>query len=294
MALPQSPISLANLQTEYDGVRPISLKSYYEGGVYVSPYSVSAPFIPASGALSLGNFRGASSTIDAYQILSYVWDSRVNLFRGMYPSGAVVAWPGDTRGINSSYQRDVSSATASETFENSGLQSYGSNCTVIVWAAGASPSLTSVDITSSDSGATSSLAYGPDNTGDGSLSVYHVTAPMPTITGITETWSRSNSNTGSWPGFFILPGLWNLRTYSVGVTAGTRMPRGEISVFFAASAGDASEYVPSTGISTDINWTSWWYNSYGVQINVNTTDGDLTYSSGLGSTYRCFFFEQVG
>lgn len=240
------------------------------------------------------NINGTEVYRAADSILSYAWDNRASLFRGMYPSGTAIGWPGDTRSINSPCVRYVSSITVSEAFSNSALEAYGSNCTVVIWAAGSSPALTSVTITSSVAGATVSQVYGPDNTGDTSLSVYQVSASMPSITNISEQWSRTDSNTGSWPGFFILPGLWDLRTATAGVAAGTTMPRGEISVFFRPSVGDGAGYVPSTGISTDINWTSFWYNSYGVQINVNTTNGDLTYTSGLGSTYRCFFFEKVG
>lgn len=288
MAIPTSPISLANLQLEFGGATPIRLNEYYKGGPYVS---TSVAQVPVSGAISLGNFSGVTNVYDPYETLLYVWTNRASLFRG--PNATSIVWLGDTFGQNNFYERYVSSSTATGTFSNSGLQSYGNNCTVVVWAAGSDPSLTSVTISNSLS-ATAQLVYGPNNAGDGSFSVYQVNAPMPAVTQISETWSRINDNTGSWPGFFILPGLWDIRLAQAGVATSTTMPRGEISVFFRPSVGDGLGYVPSTGISTDINWSSFWYNSYGVQINVNTTNGSLTYTSGLDTSYRCFFLEKVG
>lgn len=71
MAIPSSgPISLSTIQTEFGGPSsPISLGSYYKGGSYVSNTD-SAPSVPTSGAISIGNFYGAAKVtiIDAIVI----------------------------------------------------------------------------------------------------------------------------------------------------------------------------------------------------------------------------------
>ena len=61
MTLPSSgPITMANIQSEFGGVNPISLTEYYRGGSYVA---ASAPTvgIPASGAIKMTDFYGKSN-----------------------------------------------------------------------------------------------------------------------------------------------------------------------------------------------------------------------------------------
>lgn len=63
MALPSSgAITLAQIQTEFGGASPISLSEYYKGGAYVGA-SDAAPNVPASGAISVGNFYGAAKSV---------------------------------------------------------------------------------------------------------------------------------------------------------------------------------------------------------------------------------------
>lgn len=71
MALPVHPnaISLLNIQTEFGGAVPISM-SEYRGG-YVTNGTKGYPLgvettIPSSGAISFGNFHGASAAPAAY------------------------------------------------------------------------------------------------------------------------------------------------------------------------------------------------------------------------------------
>jgi hypothetical protein len=59
MTLPASgPISLTQIQAEFGGANPISLGEYYRNGVYVPSNNTT---VPTSGAISLGNFYGASN-----------------------------------------------------------------------------------------------------------------------------------------------------------------------------------------------------------------------------------------
>jgi hypothetical protein len=69
MPLPVStnPISLQDIQNEFGGSNPISISEYYAGGGLVASGTVGFPSgsqtgIPASGAISLSNFHGASAT----------------------------------------------------------------------------------------------------------------------------------------------------------------------------------------------------------------------------------------
>lgn len=68
MAIPTSPISLANLQSEFGGVNPISLSEYYKGGPYVSTASTQ---VPTSGVISLGDFSGVSAAANGDVTLVY-------------------------------------------------------------------------------------------------------------------------------------------------------------------------------------------------------------------------------
>ena len=62
MAVPNNP-SLSDIQTEFGGSPPISISEYYAGGPLV-PSGSPAPNgpIPGSGAISMGQFRGATAT----------------------------------------------------------------------------------------------------------------------------------------------------------------------------------------------------------------------------------------
>jgi hypothetical protein len=61
MALPASgTLSLSDIKTEFNGVNPIAMGSYYRGGTYVTANNTS---VPTSGAISISNFYGASNTV---------------------------------------------------------------------------------------------------------------------------------------------------------------------------------------------------------------------------------------
>jgi hypothetical protein len=61
MALPSSgTLSLSDIKTEFNGVNPIAMGSYYRGGAYVTANNTS---VPTSGAISISNFYGASNTV---------------------------------------------------------------------------------------------------------------------------------------------------------------------------------------------------------------------------------------
>lgn len=61
MALQTSgAITLANIQTEFDGSNPISVSEYYRGGSNVASTVIGADgLVPSSGAISLHNFYGS-------------------------------------------------------------------------------------------------------------------------------------------------------------------------------------------------------------------------------------------
>lgn len=59
MTLPTSgSISLADLRSEFGGTNPVSISEYYRGGTYVKNITVNS-LVPASGVISLSNFRGS-------------------------------------------------------------------------------------------------------------------------------------------------------------------------------------------------------------------------------------------
>ena len=63
MALPSSGVlTLADIQTEFGGTNPISLSEYYRGGGLVPDSGLNAA-IPTSGAISVGDFYGATNLI---------------------------------------------------------------------------------------------------------------------------------------------------------------------------------------------------------------------------------------
>ena len=62
MAIPTSgTISLTDIQAEFGGSNPLSLKMYYKGGTYVLSTDY-APNVPTSGKISLSDFYGAKKT----------------------------------------------------------------------------------------------------------------------------------------------------------------------------------------------------------------------------------------
>lgn len=70
MGIPASgQVTLSDLQVEYGGTDPISINEYYRGGAYV-PVGAGTATIPASGAITLDNFRGTSKTaVVTYNII---------------------------------------------------------------------------------------------------------------------------------------------------------------------------------------------------------------------------------
>lgn len=62
-----NPISFLDLQNEFGGTNPISLDEYYLGSSFVNS---NVPDIPGSGTISLSNFRGKSSIIASYRLIT--------------------------------------------------------------------------------------------------------------------------------------------------------------------------------------------------------------------------------
>ena len=64
MALPSAPssISLSQIQTEFGGSNPISLREYYKGGSFVSSGD-NVPNVPTSGTIEFDDFWGASKAV---------------------------------------------------------------------------------------------------------------------------------------------------------------------------------------------------------------------------------------
>ena len=62
MSVPSTNTKLSGIQTEFGGSNPIALSEYYSGGPLV-PAGVPAPNgpIPSSGAITVGDFRGATN-----------------------------------------------------------------------------------------------------------------------------------------------------------------------------------------------------------------------------------------
>ena len=62
MALPTSgPLTIQQIATEFGGTAPHSLNEYYRGGAFVANTPANAA-IPASGAIAISNFYGASKS----------------------------------------------------------------------------------------------------------------------------------------------------------------------------------------------------------------------------------------
>jgi hypothetical protein len=62
MAIPTTNVSLGGIQTEFGGSNPISLSEYYEGGSIIGNVVYAPNNIPASGLISLDNFRSSEAT----------------------------------------------------------------------------------------------------------------------------------------------------------------------------------------------------------------------------------------
>jgi hypothetical protein len=59
MTVPAVTVALTDIQTEFGGSNPISLSEYYKGGSYVMAGVTDPNTIPASGQISLSDFRSA-------------------------------------------------------------------------------------------------------------------------------------------------------------------------------------------------------------------------------------------
>lgn len=62
MAVPSTTVSLGDIQTEFGGSNPISLSEYYEGGSIIGNGVYAPNDIPASGLITLDDFKSAKAT----------------------------------------------------------------------------------------------------------------------------------------------------------------------------------------------------------------------------------------
>lgn len=64
---PSGVIALSDIQDEFGGTNPIGLSEYYRGGAYTTSNNTS---VPASGAISLSDFYGATSAVEViYELI---------------------------------------------------------------------------------------------------------------------------------------------------------------------------------------------------------------------------------
>jgi len=281
MTIPTNNVSFSQIQSEWGGSDPISLGEYYiNAGIIPANYYTADKIPPLGTDIQVSDFENTSSEFVGSQITPFFWNNRASLIRGLGGNNAAV-WLGDSYTVGGPAQRYVGTQGASWAFANSTLTQYSKTATMVSWAVGSSPT-----IYAQTSNPLANVLYGPSNLGPASLHVSIIPNFVDLITSNYIAWSRSGGNSGSWAGCFILPGAWQVKVDKLGVTAGDILAPGEISIIFRPSAGDGPGHVPGSGISTSIAWTSWWYNSYGFQMNVNTTNANLFQGTSLDTGYR--------
>lgn len=218
----------------------------------------------------------------AQNIMSFLWTNRASLILGS-PGGGGCAWLGDSYTVGGPHNRYVGSDSISAGISNPAFTTLSATSTLVSWAAAAGANIYSV----TSSPAVSSIISGPTRgAADSCLELCLINTPTPSITTASTAWTRQGDNIGSWAGMILIPGTWAVAVDQAGLTAGTVLAPGEMSIIIGPSQGDGPAHVPGSGISTSIAWTSWWYNSYGFQMNVNTTGGNLSQVTGLSGSYR--------
>jgi len=209
MALQTSgPISLNDIQTEFGGSNPISLSEYYGA----------ASGIPASGAISIGDFYGASAS--QFSVTLYSGNSSTqSISVGFEPDMVIIKRRGGTgsptlfdrvRGDYYPIWTDVTSAQAAQNTNTVALTSTGfslggsslslnnsgDNYVAYAWQAGGSP------VTNTDGTITSSVSANPelgfsivDYAGEGSFldTIGHGLGVVPEV-----TIRKSKLTSGSW------------------------------------------------------------------------------------------------
>ncbi len=178
-----NPISLLDVQGEFDGSNPISIDEYYEGagtGYVTSSNYSPAGQVPSSGAISLANFRGltknvafifndtiTASTVDGYSLTAKAqtagWNQTVPLIATVTINpGVTVTGPSGFSGAFTTLRLSPYPAGSSLTIINNGT---------IAGLGGAAGS-------GGNSNATSTTAGGAGGNGYTGLYIYNIPTSM--------------------------------------------------------------------------------------------------------------------
>jgi len=140
MTTPVTPLTAANIQTEFGGSNPVALNEYYAGGSYVpsGTKNYNNVTIPSSGQISYDNLRGAtalnygSATANGYSTNISVNENATVTFAWIptnVPNGTTVYWRLEAVSgtFNSS---DISGGVITGSFTTNGSPSYSGTVTV--------------------------------------------------------------------------------------------------------------------------------------------------------------------
>jgi hypothetical protein len=274
-----TPVSLNSLQTAFGGSTPTALSEYYEGTVAVPSTLSGAVAVASSGANSLRQYVNADDSLSPQATAQFIWENASRLIQGNIDRAPpTVGWPGYYFSQNGPYDRDASSITSRALFDNATFATPEKTCTLFVMALAQNANITSVKV----NGSAPTASYGPakfvqvDITS--SAAMYQLNTPVSEVEVVELTWALSSSNNGSWPVIMLLPGTWDLQSAVGSIAIGDTLLPGDMHLIFAGG-GDGALIIPSLGVPYMLRWTAWWYNSYGMQANLNCTNSTQTYTT---------------
>jgi hypothetical protein len=283
MTILATPLSLGSVQALYGGSTPTSASEYYRAGTSVANTVLGNAQVVTSGDLKFGNYVNADTTTSNLATAEYIANNIQYFAYGPPTVNAILAFPGYNRAVNSPYSVNTASTAAFAQFSNSTLVTSETTSTVVVFAVAQNPNITSVLI----NGATYTAAiepaqYAPANVTI-SMAIYQLPTPVSQVSSVRMAWTRSNANNGSWPVILALPGTWDLFAAATSVEVGDTLPSGDMHIILRGG-GDSSSYVPALGVPSVLNWTEWWYNAFGMQLNINYTSSTQTYDTAVAYT----------
>lgn len=298
-------ISLDQIRTEFEGVKPTPLSSYYRGGSLVSSTNSN---VPLSGPISLSNFYGARR-ISSTDIIAAM-GANAGSYVSAHPSNytvSMVTWPENqtfsatpiTRNESENVFRDGD--TNNSTFTAKGLvNGFGVNqTTAIAWQssreniAPLDPRINGSTVSNSSTayfGQTSVTSQGKRYyqnlrmfTSNVELTPNATSASVDFQTSVKVVYANDKG------GILLLPGEWEIASVgsALGSAGNVLIPPGQIALFVCCGEADGIRNLFNFGSNSNLefilNYTVRWYDNLQAVFVGNPTENTQSIVYALNS-----------
>lgn len=292
-------ISLGTVQNEFGGTNPISLGEYYRNGAFVTPNNSG---VAASGAISLGSFRGTYKTATVASIASTLYSSanistvRNQLFSATsYANGMETSLASNFNSSSAATYRFATSVSYTRTWPTTFDATFDpmlntSGVTILMRNVADAPLSNSLTVNGVGQSLTDvfngSLGYTA-----GRMSYAVVPLGYNGIAGITisATFNKGSANSDNLQELFVIPGRWTAywaTAVTSGINPGTIPAVAANDMIFAIRMGnldqftDAGTFSGTSTVTRIMSRHSRWYTNSSSHTYAVTAPGNLSFTPG--------------